>query len=309
MTQTLPASRVALPRPIPAVVPLPALPDPVRPRRLRPVSPAAGLLLVVLAAQALLSLRLVWSNTAYQDEALYLWAGRLEWHWLHGTPVPPFADYFSGAPVLYPPIGAAAAAIGGLAGARILSLGFMLGATALLWATTRRLLTARAAFFACAAWAVLGSTQRLGAFATYDAMSLFLVTLAIWCAVRAGARRDCTKWLLAAAGAALLANAAKYASLIFDPVVVAMAGLVECPRPGGKKAAAGWTVVVTYLVAGGRRAAAARGSLLRARDRVDDGRQARGRAEPGAGRGHVLAVDRSGYRCGAGRRRAKPGGR
>ncbi len=220
-------------------------------RRIPPVRPAAGLLLVILTVQALLSLRLVWSNTAFQDEALYLWAGRLEWqHLLHGTPLPDLAAYFSGAPVVYPPLGAAAAAVGGLAGARILSLAFMLGATCLLWATTTRLFGTRAAFFACGSWAVLGPTQRLGAFATYDAMSLFLLALATWCAVRAGRRRAYARWLLAAAAAALLANAAKYASVIFDPVVVAVAGLAACPRPGGKRAAARWTVVLTYLAAG-----------------------------------------------------------
>jgi hypothetical protein len=70
-------------------------------------------LLAVLAVQAGLSLRLVWSNTAFQDEALYLWTGRLEWaHWLHGTPVPAFPTYFSGAPTVYPPLGALADSIG-----------------------------------------------------------------------------------------------------------------------------------------------------------------------------------------------------
>ena len=50
-------------------------------------------------------------------------------------PVPPFPAYFSGAPVIYPPLAALADSVGGLAGARLLSLVFMLGATALLWAT------------------------------------------------------------------------------------------------------------------------------------------------------------------------------
>ena len=63
------------------------------------------LLLAVLAVQAALSLRLAWSNTAFQDEALYLWAGHLEWsHWLYGAPIPVFQNYFSGAPVVYPPL-------------------------------------------------------------------------------------------------------------------------------------------------------------------------------------------------------------
>ena len=43
-------------------------------------------LLIILTVQVILSLRLIWSNTAFSDEALYLWAGRLELaHWLHGT--------------------------------------------------------------------------------------------------------------------------------------------------------------------------------------------------------------------------------
>ena len=66
-------------------------------------------LVVVLAVQAALSLRLVWSNTAFQDEGLYLRAGHLEWaRWLHGAPIPDFPSYFSGAPVIYPPIAALA---------------------------------------------------------------------------------------------------------------------------------------------------------------------------------------------------------
>ena len=54
---------------------------------------------------------------------------------LHGSPLPQFPAYFSGAPVIYPPLGALADSVGGLAGARILSLVFMLGATVALWAT------------------------------------------------------------------------------------------------------------------------------------------------------------------------------
>src|SRR5579872_6107896 len=82
-------------------------------------------LLVVLVVQAALSLRLVGADTAFQDEALYLWAGHLEWaRLLHGTPIPPFPSYFSGAPVIYPPLAALADSAGGLAAARILSLVF-----------------------------------------------------------------------------------------------------------------------------------------------------------------------------------------
>jgi hypothetical protein len=207
-------------------------------------------LLAVLAVQALLSLRLVRADTAFQDEAAYLWAGHLQWaHWLHGTPVPPFAAYFSGAPVFYPPLGALADAAGGLAGARILSLCFMLGATALLWATAGRLYGRRAAFFAAALFAVLGPTLHLGAFATYDALSVLLVAAAAWCVVRAGDRQDATGWMLAAGTALALANAAAYSSALFDPIVIMLALLTAFPRPGGKPAAArGLTLLAVLAV-------------------------------------------------------------
>ncbi len=173
----------------------------------------------------------------------------MEWaHLLHGTPIPPFATFFSGAPVIYPPLGALADSIGGLAGARILSLCFMLGATSLLWATAGRLLGNRPAFFAAALWAVLGPTLYLGAYATFDAMSLFLIVAAAWCVVRAGTDRDVMKWLAAASVALVLANATKYASAIFDPVVIVLAVLVARPKPGGKYATMRGAALITYTM-------------------------------------------------------------
>jgi hypothetical protein len=194
-------------------------------------------LVPVLALQACLSLRLVWSNTAYTDEALYLWAGHLEWdHVLHGASLPALPTYFSGSPILYPPIGALADSIGGLAGARILSLCFMLAATVLLWVITSRLYGRRAAFFATSMWALLGPTLRLGAFATYDPMALLLLAGAACCATARRHRDDATGWMLAGAVLLALANATKYATAIFDPVVIALAVLSAWPQSGGKLA-------------------------------------------------------------------------
>src|ERR1022692_3376205 len=217
--------------------------------------PSAWPLLAVLVVQAVLSLRLVRADTAFQDEALYLWAGHRELaHWLHGAPLPPFPAYFSGAPVIYPPVGALADSVGGLAGARVLSLVFMLGATVLLWGTAGRLFGRRAAFFAAALFAVLGPTLHLGAFATYDAMSVFLVALAAWCVVRAGERQDATGWMLAAAVALAVANAAAYSSALFDPIVIVLALITAFPKPGGKQAAGRCLILLTataVLLAGG----------------------------------------------------------
>ena len=72
----------------------------------------------ILGVQAALSLRM--RNTAFEDEALYLSAGHLEMaHWVHGAALQgDYATYFSGAPVLYPVLGAMADSAGGLAAAR-----------------------------------------------------------------------------------------------------------------------------------------------------------------------------------------------
>ena len=123
-------------------------------------------LLAVLAVQAALSASMVRASTAFGDEALYLSAGHLEWsHWLHGTQIPAYQTWFSGAPVIYPPIGAIADSLGGLAAARLLSLVFMLGVTSFVWGTATRLLAdKRAAFFAAALFAVLAPTLHLGSY-------------------------------------------------------------------------------------------------------------------------------------------------
>src|ERR1700683_1379775 len=83
---------------------------PISPRSERPgrraLRAARWPLLVVLAVQGALSLRLIWSDTAFQDEALYLRAGHLEWaRLLHHAPIPDFPGSFSGAPVIYTPLG------------------------------------------------------------------------------------------------------------------------------------------------------------------------------------------------------------
>jgi 4-amino-4-deoxy-L-arabinose transferase-like glycosyltransferase len=182
-------------------------------------------LAAILTAQAVLSLRLVWSNMAFNDEALYLWAGHMEWvHWLHGAPIPAFATYFSGSPVIYPPLGALVESIGGLAGARILSLCFMLGTTGLLYATATRLFNRKTAWFACGLFATVGPTADLGAFATYDAMAIFLLALSSWMAVRAQGRFS-ELWLGLSALVMILADATKYASALWNPVIIALAVL------------------------------------------------------------------------------------
>jgi hypothetical protein len=226
-------------------------------------------LTAICAMQAVLSLTLVWSNTAFGDEGSYLWVGHLVIsHWLHGGPLPHYARYLSGSPVVYPPIGALADSVGGLAGARILSLIFMLGATILLYLTAARLLSRTQALFAAGIWAFSEPAIRL-AFATYDPLSVFLTALAAWLAVQAGYRGQGADRqgervarvpvrrialvaaagtalarvpvrriaLIAAAGAALaMANITAYSGIVIDPVVIAFAFLVWLPIMGARRA-------------------------------------------------------------------------
>jgi len=221
-------------------------------------------LLVVLAVQTALSVRLVPSNTAFQDEALYLRTGRLEWaHWLHGAPIPDFPSYFSGAPVIYPPLGALADSVGGLVAARLLSLCFMLGVTSMLWATTGRLYGQRAALLAAALFATLAGTQFLGAFATFDSMALLLLALATWTGVRSAECEFRSRViLLITAGVALAsADAVKYATALFTPVVLVVVTLAFWRRHRvGEGLAAGlvvlcsWGLLVMAAIAAGGRA-------------------------------------------------------
>jgi hypothetical protein len=209
-------------------------------------------LIIVLAVQAVLSLRLVWTNTAFLDEATYLYAGHVELaRLLSGAPVPAYSTYLSGAPVIYPPLAALVDNLGGLAAARILSLGFMLGATSFLWALTTRLAGRLAAFFAVALFATVGATQYLGAFATFDAMSLFLLAAAAWAVVAAGQRDEPGAYVLGAAALLVLANATKYATALFDPVLTGLL-LTTIAEKHGLKAAFSrsgyFTVAVTSTI-------------------------------------------------------------
>src|SRR5580700_1671826 len=185
-------------------------------------------LLAILAMQAILSLRL--QNTAFEDEGLYLYVGHLEIaHWLPGASLQgDYPSYLSGAPVLYPVLGAMADGIGGLAAARAVSLMEMLSATAMLYGLSRRLFNERVALCAALTFAVAAPTLFLGHFATYDASALFLLALATWMVVRTAEFR----WpvYLLAAPVMTLAVATKYASLLFVPCVIAFAGLAAWPR-------------------------------------------------------------------------------
>lgn len=201
--------------------------------RTAPRALAAVPVVAVFIMQAFVSVRLL-KTGASGDESLYIYSGHQLIHELwHGGGSPFYETYFSGAPVLYPVLAAMLDHVGGLVLVRMVSGVFMLTATGLLLATARRLFGYWPAVVATGLFAGLGITQGLGAYATFDALALALMAFAAYCAVKVA---DNARWLLAIPAALLLANAVKYASVLFDPVVISLAALMLRPE--------GWRRVV-----------------------------------------------------------------
>ena len=186
-----------------------------------------GVLLGILAVQAVFSLRL--HNTAYLDEANYAFGGRLEIaHLFHGAAMPvDLNSTYSGSPVLYPVLSAWLNSIGGLVAARLFSLFEMLATTALLYAISRRFFNERVALCAALLFSAAEPTIFLSDFATFDASCLMLLALSAWIMVRTALFR----WpvFLLAAPVAALAVATKYAGLLFVPSVAVLPALAGWP--------------------------------------------------------------------------------
>jgi 4-amino-4-deoxy-L-arabinose transferase-like glycosyltransferase len=172
-------------------------------------------LALVLVLQAVVSLATL-HNTAFQDEALYLYAGRQILHHWNGGPVPldNYASYFSGYPDLYPVIGGFLDMLGGLELARSFSLTCMLGVTGVVYWITAKLFRRPAAIFASCAYASTGVVLFLGRLATYDAMCLFLIALAMALSVHVSMTKR--PWAALVIGPVLVFGIlAKYAALLF----------------------------------------------------------------------------------------------
>jgi Dolichyl-phosphate-mannose-protein mannosyltransferase len=190
---------------------------------------------VILALQTIVSLSL--RNTAFQDEAHYLYAGRQIFGYLLGGPPPtePYERYMSGLPYIQPLLAGALDTFGGLEAARMLSLGSMLFATTAVYMLTARLYDRDSAALAAALFAIQGSVLFLSRLATYDAMCLALLALAAVLALQAAG----TRWLLAdllVGLVLLLAVATKYAGGLFVPTVLALLFLQTLHTRGGVQA-------------------------------------------------------------------------
>ncbi|MHB1431342.1 MAG: ArnT family glycosyltransferase [Streptosporangiaceae bacterium] len=203
----------------------------------------------ILAAQAALTIPWLWRTAPFTDEALYLEAGRAEWaHWLHNAPIQNYPTWFSGAPIMYPPVGAAADSLGGLVAARIVSLIFMLACTVLVYLIAQALFDHLTAVVATLLFALCGLDIHYGAFATYGPMAVVLLALATWAAVRIRDGRPA--WLVICVLALIAANATKYATIAWDPVVIALILLHNWPAGRWLAIGRAASATVTTLVIG-----------------------------------------------------------
>ncbi|HEU0000689.1 MAG TPA: glycosyltransferase family 39 protein [Ktedonobacteraceae bacterium] len=177
------------------------------------------LILLMQAVTSLIALR----NTAFQDEALYLFAGRqIILTWLGKTPyLEPYGLYFSGYPSFYPVIGGGLDFVGGLEAARMFSLLCMLIVTICVYRITMQFFDRKSALIAAFLFACEGSVLFLGRLATYDAFCLCLLALAILLCSRAS-KAASARTCLAIGPLLLLAVAAKYVGLLFVPTVLAL---------------------------------------------------------------------------------------
>jgi 4-amino-4-deoxy-L-arabinose transferase-like glycosyltransferase len=186
-----------------------------RKRLLTVVTMSRWSLPLILAFQALISWALL-HNTAFQDEALYLYAGRQLFRYWMGGPVPldHYAFYFSGYPGVYPVIGGVLDMIGGLELARSFSLFCMMGVNAIIYYCTQKFFQRPSAIFASATYACLGTVLFVGRLATFDALCLFLIALAAAIAYQVSTSRH--PWLALMIGPLLVLSVlAKYAAMLF----------------------------------------------------------------------------------------------
>lgn len=181
-------------------------------------------LALILVAQAVYTIRLVPLGYLSTDEARYIVAGHVLIHeFFHGGGSPYYETFFSGAPDFYSPLAATADYLGGVAAVRLMSMCFALISTYLLFRTSERLIGYTGAVCAAGLFAGLGMTQVVGRNTIYDAMAFMIVALAAYCAVRA--RDGEAKWLLLIPVVLLAAYFAKYMTILFMPVIVALASL------------------------------------------------------------------------------------
>lgn len=218
---------------------------------------SVGLLSLILAFQVGLSWILL-HNTAFSDEALYIFAGRQIWsHWVTGAPLlDDFSFYMSGNPYVYPVLAGPLDQLGGVELVRALSTLLMLIVTACGYYATAMLFDRKAALLAAVFFAVQGPVLFLSRLATYDPLCLCALAVSVALLVYVGETRRA--WFALGIGPLLvLAFFSKYLAVVYVPSVLLLLFLWILRRWGWREAAKGAAIGVGSLAVFGALAALA----------------------------------------------------
>ena len=197
------------------------------PLAVRIFSSSALLLGVICTAFAAISLRVKANTNPFQDEGLYLYMGhRMIAHIISGVNVSEHpGSYFSGAPGLYPVVGAIADSVAGLQGARYVSLFFIWLVIVATYGIGNELFGKVSGLLGAGAFALCGSVIFISHLATLDAMALCLMSLGCWLTVYS-ANHDKLLWAPVVGLILTCAFLTKYAMAIYVPGIAAIGVLL-----------------------------------------------------------------------------------
>ncbi|MEO6822452.1 MAG: glycosyltransferase family 2 protein, partial [Candidatus Nanopelagicales bacterium] len=167
-----------------------------------------------------LALRPGYNDSPFLDEGLYLYMGhRMIDHLLHGTFLPEDpGKYFSGAPGFYPVLAALGDSVGGVQGARAVSLIGVIGAMVGVFGFTRVLFGRTAGLFAALTFATFGSVIYQSHLAVYDSWMMMFVAFAAWLTVYS-VEHDGFAWSPVVGVLLTLAFFTKYAGAVYVPII------------------------------------------------------------------------------------------
>jgi hypothetical protein len=181
-------------------------------------------LLVICLGQVALAVLPRRNASPFEDEGLYVYMGhRMIDHIVDGAVLTEYPGaFFSGAPGFYPVLAALGDNVGGLAGARAVSLLFAMGSTVCVYGLGRQLYGGRAGLLGAATFALCGSVVFQSGLATFDSTTMFFVAAAAWLTVYS-ARHDAYLWAPAVSLLLVAAFTAKYGGILYLPVVALLA--------------------------------------------------------------------------------------
>jgi 4-amino-4-deoxy-L-arabinose transferase-like glycosyltransferase len=157
-------------------------------------------------------------NTAYHDEALNILMGRQV---LSGQPCPP-CPLSGGTVIIHPVLASLGDSLGGLYGARTVSLLFGLGLTYIIYLIGKTIYNQNIGLIAASIFIFTGSTLYLSKLATYDIIAAFFLGLSLLLILLSEKTQTIHRknaWLFAGATALFFAAISKYVVPVYIPAI------------------------------------------------------------------------------------------